>query len=94
MSNLINVREQVLEEINQLNQEKLNVVLRFLHSLKSSDNQTIDDDEIIDPLADFIGAVNSGNLAKNIEQDLYGIYSSSLVKLRNIKIFGYLIAAI
>ena len=72
MSSLINVRQQVLEEINQLNPEQLNVVLNFLHSLKSSESKTIDEDKIIDPLADFIGAVESGNLAKNIEQDLYG----------------------
>lgn len=70
MNSSINVRQQVLEAINQLPQDKLGLILNFVSTLKSSENNRINQ-EIIDPLADFIGAVNTGKLAENIDQDLY-----------------------
>lgn len=70
MDNIINLREQVLTEINQLPQDKLNLVLNFVNTLKSTDNNKTEG-EIIDPLANFIGAVNHGNLTDNIEESLY-----------------------
>jgi hypothetical protein len=72
MSTFINVREQVLNEIKQLDHEQLDMVLNFLHSLKCSESATADEEQIIDPLADFVGAVESGNLADKIDSDLYG----------------------
>lgn len=70
MNSSISVRQQVLEAINQLPQDKLGLVLNFVSTLKSSENNRINQ-EIIDPLADFIGTVNIGKLAENIDQDLY-----------------------
>lgn len=72
MSSFINVRQQVLNEINQLDLEQLDMVLNFLQSLKFSKSTTADEEQIIDPLADFVGAVESGNLADKIDSDLYG----------------------
>ena len=73
MSTFINVRQQVLNEIKQLDHEQLDMVLNFLQSLKCSESATADDQkQIIDPLADFVGAVESGNLADKIDSDLYG----------------------
>lgn len=70
MDNTINIRQQLLTEINQLPQEKLNLLLNFVNSLKIPNENNMKE-EIIDPLADFIGAVEIGNITKNIEQDLY-----------------------
>lgn len=70
MDSIISLRQQVLTEINQLPQDKLNLVLKFVNNLKYNSNNDIEE-EIIDPLADFIGAVNNGKLTENMEQDLY-----------------------
>lgn len=70
MDSIIDLRQQVLTEINQLPQDKLNLVLKFVNSLKYSSNKDIEE-EIIDPLADFIGAVNTVKLTDNMDQDLY-----------------------
>ena len=72
MSSFTNVRQQILYEINQLAPEQLDMVLNFLNSLKLSENATAEQEQIIDPLADFVGAVKSGNLANKIDSDLYG----------------------
>jgi hypothetical protein len=70
MDNIISLRQQILTEINQLSQEKLTQVITFVNTIKSADANKIEE-EIIDPLTDFIGAVNQGNLTENIEQYLY-----------------------
>lgn len=67
MNSSISVYQQVLEEINQLSQDKLDLVLNYVNTLKLAEHK----EEIKDPLADFIGAVDTGKLAEYIEQDLY-----------------------
>ncbi|MEA5621159.1 hypothetical protein VB711_25475 [Cronbergia sp. UHCC 0137] len=71
MSTLPNLRQAVLEEINQIPDEQLSQVLQFLHVLISTSQRRKDEDFINDPLADFIGAVEHGSLAQNIDQKLY-----------------------
>ncbi|WP_413174856.1 hypothetical protein [Anabaena azotica] len=71
MSTLPNLRQVVLEEINQIPDEQLSQVLQFLHVLISNSQTKKDEDLINDPLAEFIGAVEHGSLAQNIDQELY-----------------------
>jgi len=70
MDNIISLRQQILTEINQLSPEKLNQVISFVNSIKSADENK-NEEEITDPLTDFIGAVNQGNLTENMEKYLY-----------------------
>ncbi len=69
MTTFVNVREQVLQEVNKLPDEKLSYLLQFIQKIQ--DYSPSNHDAIIDPLADFIGGVEQGSLAQNIEQDLY-----------------------
>lgn len=69
MTTFVNVRERVLQEVNKLPDEKLSYLLQFIQKIQ--DYSESNNDPIIDPLADFIGGVEHGRLAQNIEQDLY-----------------------
>lgn len=71
MSTIANLRQLVLEEINQIPDEQLSQVLQFIHVLISTSQLKKDEDLINDPLAEFIGAVEHGSLAQNIDQELY-----------------------
>ena len=71
MSTIANLRQVVLEEINQIPDEQLSQVLQFLHVLISNSQLKKDEDFINDPLAEFIGGVEHGSLAQNIDQELY-----------------------
>jgi hypothetical protein len=71
MSTIANLRQVVLEEINQIPDEQLSQVLQFLHVLISNSQTKKDENFINDPLAEFIGAVEHGSLAQNIDQELY-----------------------
>jgi hypothetical protein len=65
-----NQNQQILEAIGELSQQQIQIVLRFIQTLQpkklSSPNAAP-----FDPLANFIGATNHGNLAQQIDQDLY-----------------------
>lgn len=69
MTTILPIREKILEEINQLSDPQLNQILDFIHQINS--NNLSNAQEINDPLANFIGGVELGNLAENIEQELY-----------------------
>jgi hypothetical protein len=71
MNTFINIREQVLQEINKLPDQQLNKVLQFLHKISLNSTVIRDENILNDPLADFIGSVENGNLAKNCDQELY-----------------------
>jgi hypothetical protein len=71
MSTIANLRQVVLEEINQIPDEQLSQVLQFLHVLTSNSQTKKDENLINDPLAEFIGGVEHGSLAQNIDQELY-----------------------
>ncbi len=65
-----NQNQQILEAISQLSQQQIQIVLRFIQTLQpkklSNPNAAP-----FDPLTNFIGATNHGNLAQQIDQDLY-----------------------
>ena len=71
--NTIKLRQTINQEIDQLSEEKLNQVLQFIQQVAQTPIQSI-----TDPLADFIGQVDHGSLAKNIDQDpLVGLFVGS-----------------
>jgi hypothetical protein len=65
-----NQNQQILEAIGELSQQQIQIVLRFIQTLqpKKLSNPT---STPFDPLANFTGATNHGNLAQQIDQDLY-----------------------
>ena len=65
-----NQNQQILEAIGELSQQQIQIVLRFIQTLqpKKLSNPTTTP---FDPLVNFIGATNHGNLAQQIDQDLY-----------------------
>lgn len=62
--------QQILEAIGELSQQQIQIVLRFIQTLQPQklSNPT---STPCDPLANFIRASNHGNLAHQIDQDLY-----------------------
>lgn len=68
MATFVNIRQEVLQEINKLPDEKLSQLLKFIYKMQEYSPKNHND--IIDPLADFIGKIEQGNLVHNIEQDL------------------------
>ena len=69
MTAFTNIRQEVLQEINKLPDNQLNQVLQFIHKITIS---SVTDENILnDPLADFIGGVENGNLAQGMDQELY-----------------------
>jgi hypothetical protein len=65
-----NPNQQVLEAIGKLSGQQIQTVLQFIQTLqpKKIANPTTTP---FDPLAKFVGAINHGNLAQQIDQDLY-----------------------
>jgi cell division protein FtsX len=67
------IRQTIHQKIDQLSEEKLNQVLQFIQQVGQTPVKST-----TDHLADFIGQVDHGNLAKNIDQDpLVGLFSGS-----------------
>ncbi len=62
------IREKILEEINQLSDPQLNQILDFIHQINSKNLSHAQ--EINDPLTNFIGGIELGNLAENIDQNV------------------------
>ncbi len=65
-----NQNQQILDAIGELSQQQIQIVLQFIQTLqpKKDSNPT---SAPYDPLTHFIGANNHGNLAQQIDQDLY-----------------------
>ena len=65
-----NQNQQILDAIGELSQQQIQIVLQFIQTLqpKKDSNPT---STPYDPLTNFIGANNHGNLAQQIDQDLY-----------------------
>ena len=72
MTSFANLRQEVLQEINKLPDNQLIQVLQFIHKIAISSPTTTDEDILNDPLADFIGGVEHGNLAQDSDRELYG----------------------
>ncbi|MFM6189131.1 hypothetical protein [Planktothrix sp.] len=79
MSSIPSVKQEILNLIEQLPENKMPEVLQFVNFLIYCQNQSfslnLDDktskDSQVDPLAEFIGAVTHGSLAQNIDQEIY-----------------------
>ena len=56
MTTFINIRDQVLQ---------------FLHKISLNSTAMSDENTLNNPLTDFIGSVENGNLAQNCDQGLY-----------------------
>jgi len=68
------LQDQIIQEIEQVPDSLLEEILDFILFTKSRRQlhtvQPTDPDHT-DPLIDFVGAVNAGNLAQGIDETLY-----------------------
>lgn len=78
MKSLQNIKEELQKGIEQLPEHRIPEVLQFVNFLLYSQERFLsqDTDKIEevggDPLDNFIGAVELGSLAQNIDGELYG----------------------
>jgi hypothetical protein len=72
MTNSSIIRQEILKQISLIPDEQLSYLLELIHQMTVSNSRQANDNILNDPLANFIGAVDHGNLAQNNEQDLYG----------------------
>ncbi len=70
----INIKQELLDKIEQLPASHLHAVLQFVNELPEIKKTQLDSivDENEDPLLGFIGQDDHGSLAQNIDEDLYG----------------------
>ncbi|MDV2997411.1 MAG: hypothetical protein N4J56_007116 [Chroococcidiopsis sp. SAG 2025] len=66
-------KQALLNAIEQLPEQQLIEVLRYVQHLSHAPKSTLQakTDRPVDPLSEFIGAVNSGSLAANLDDELY-----------------------
>lgn len=67
-------KQALLDAIEQLPEQQLIEVLQYVQHLSHADKSTppTQSDRVVDPLSAFIGAVDSGSLAANLDHELYG----------------------
>ncbi len=67
-------KQVLLNAIEQLPEQQLIEVLQYVQhlSLVHKSALTIKPEQAVDPLSEFIGAVDSGSLAANLDDELYG----------------------
>ena len=67
-------KQAIFEAIEQLSEQHLVDVLRYLQQLVRTDKSPAINlhSNSNDPLANFIGAVSHGSLATNLDDELYG----------------------
>jgi hypothetical protein len=58
--------QRVIEEVAKLSDPQIQILLDFIKTLHVKE-----DSRAFDPLADFVGAIEEGNLAQQIDQTLY-----------------------
>lgn len=63
-------KQALLNAIEQLPEQQLIEVLQYVQHLSHTQESTLPTrpDRVVDPLAEFIGAVSHGSLAANLEQ--------------------------
>lgn len=66
----VNPYQQIVDAIAQLSDRQLQLVWQFIQTLQPQPLPN-PPDTTADPLADFIGATNHGNLAGDIDETLY-----------------------
>lgn len=66
-------KQALLNAIKQLPEQQLIDVLQYVQHLSSTQKSTLPTEtNQVDPLAEFIGAVERGSLAANLDDELYG----------------------
>jgi uncharacterized protein YjgD (DUF1641 family) len=58
--------QKVVEEIAKLSEPQIQILLNFIKNLQSQEKS-----KVLDPLADFVGASDRGNIAQKIDETLY-----------------------
>lgn len=78
MNNLEVLKGILVQEINNLPEDKLREVLDFVNSLQDpeAEGEVIETETQLEPAQDpilkFIGGVAHGSLAKDVDRELYG----------------------
>lgn len=67
-------KQALLNVIEQLPEQQLIEVLQYVQHLSHAQKSTLPTElnRVVDPLAEFIGAVSHGALAANLNDELYG----------------------
>lgn len=67
-------KQALLNAIEQLPEQQLIEVLQYVQHLSHAQESTLPTkpNQVVDPLAEFIGAVDHGSLAANLDDELYG----------------------
>ena len=67
-------KQVLLNAIKQLPEQQLIEVLQYVQHLSQTQESTLptEPNRVVDPLTEFIGAVDHGSLAANLDNNLYG----------------------
>ncbi len=67
-------KQALLNALEQLPEQQLIEVLQYVQRLSHAQESTLptEPDQVSDPLAEFIGAVDHGSLAARLDDELYG----------------------
>lgn len=67
-------KQALLNAIEQLPEQQLIEVLQYVQHLSPTQKSTLptSPNQVVDPLAEFIGAVDRGSLAADLDDELYG----------------------
>ncbi len=67
-------KQALLKVIEQLPEQQLIQVLQYVQHLSPTQKSTLltEPNQAVDPLAEFIGAVDHGSLATDLDDQLYG----------------------
>lgn len=67
-------KQALFNAIEQLPEQQLIEVLQYVQDLSHAQESTLSTEpaQVVDPLAEFIGAVDHGSLAANLDNELYG----------------------
>ena len=74
-------KQALINAIEQLKEQQLIEVLHYVQHLSPTQKSTLptEPNQVSDPLAEFIGAVNLSSLAVNLDDELYGQLNSLLI---------------
>ena len=67
-------KQALLNAIERLPEQQLIEVLQYVQHLSHAQKSTLPNEpnRVVEPLAEFIGAVSHGSLAANLDDELYG----------------------
>lgn len=70
------LKDRLFEQIKDLPEKELKKVFKFISSLKSNQGKELEKAVFLnpdkDPVLNFIGGVEHGSLARDIDKELYG----------------------